>query len=114
MVLGFPGVGEAAHHGMTSYRVDGRIIATVPDAEHWHVMAGESEIRAVAASHEACEEKWWGSRLAAVRVELARIDPAELRELLDDAYRRVSAAGRAARGSSRPRPSRRRRSEPTG
>ena len=31
-------------------------------------------------------EVWWGKRLAAVRVELARADAAALQELLEDAW----------------------------
>lgn len=79
---------EQDHHGFPSYRVRGKIFATAPDAEHWHVMATESEIRAAAETDAGCEEKWWGKRLSAVRVTLRDIDAARFAELLDDAYRR--------------------------
>ena len=41
---------------MASFRVRGKIFATVPDAEHIRVMAGEAEIlAAVATDSTSCE-----------------------------------------------------------
>ena len=87
LALALPEVVEADHHGRPSYRVGGRVLATVPDAAAWHVMVGESEAHA-AVEHPACTLLWWGRRLSGVRVELARVDAALLAELLDDAWRR--------------------------
>ncbi|MEU6563872.1 MmcQ/YjbR family DNA-binding protein [Nocardia nova] len=89
IALGLPESFEAPHFQMTSFRVRKSIFATLPDAGHAHVMVGESDIReAVAENPHCCEERWWGKRLAAVRVDLEAIDTALLTELLTDAWRR--------------------------
>ena len=78
---------EQDHHGRPSFRVAGRIFATLWDEQHMNVMVDEPGIRtAVEADPEVCSEVWWGKRLAAVRVDLARARPQLLRELLADAW----------------------------
>ena len=73
LALALPGTTVEDHHGMDSYRVAGKIFATVPDRGHVRVMAGESEIRAaVADDSTSFEPFWWGRRLACVVVDLGR------------------------------------------
>jgi hypothetical protein len=87
IALALPGVQERDHHGRPSFRVGGRIFATLWDAEHMNVMLDEDGIRTYAARDaDAFEEIWWGRRLAAVRVRLAAADEDGLRELLADAW----------------------------
>ncbi|WP_227980453.1 MmcQ/YjbR family DNA-binding protein [Nocardia spumae] len=89
IALGLPESIEAPHFDMPSFRVRKAIFATLPDADHAHVMVSESEIREAVAEHpHCCSQRWWGKRLAAVRVELGAIDTAVLDELLTDAWRR--------------------------
>ena len=87
--LSLPEAEQRDHHGLPSYRVRGRIFATVPDEDHLRVIVDEGEIRASVASDPAAfAEFWWGSRLACVVVDL-RVAPAdEVRELLTEAWRR--------------------------
>jgi hypothetical protein len=78
---------EQDHHGRPSFRVGGRIFATLWDAAHMNVMLDEPGILTAAEEHpDSCREVWWGKRLAAVRVELSRADEALLEELLEDAW----------------------------
>jgi hypothetical protein len=87
LALALPEAVEQDHHGRPSFRVGGKIFATQWDAEHMNVMLDEDGIRT--AIHEqpaACEEVWWGKRLAAVRVELRRVERATLANLLADAW----------------------------
>ena len=87
LALALPEVTEEAHHDMESFRVRGRIFATVPDDTHLRVMVDEPEIRAaVAENPEACQEFYWGKRLACVVVDLRRADPELVGELLTDAW----------------------------
>lgn len=73
---------------MDSFRVRGRIIATVPDEAHLRVMAGEAEILAAVAEYpEFCAPYYWGSRLACVVVTLGPAPAAVVRELLSEAWR---------------------------
>ena len=87
--LSLPEAVEQDHHGMPSFRVRGRIFATVPDDDHLRIMVDEGEIRAaVSDDPEAFAELWWGSRLSCVVVDLRRAPADHVRELLTEAWRR--------------------------
>jgi hypothetical protein len=87
LALALPEAVEQDHHGRPSFRVRGRIFATLRDEGHMNLMLGEGGIRtAIHAEPETCEEVWWGKRLAAVQVDLRRIDAETLAALLRDAW----------------------------
>ena len=87
LALHLPDTVEQDHHGRPSFRVAGRIFATIPDAEHMNVMVDEPGILTAVQAHPGiCTEVWWGKRLAAVRVELPAADAELLSELLADAW----------------------------
>ncbi|MCA1682425.1 MAG: MmcQ/YjbR family DNA-binding protein [Actinobacteria bacterium] len=87
LALALPEVMEQDHHGRPSFRVGGRIFATLWDEAHMNVMLEEPGIRtAVQAEPDVCAEVWWGRRLAAVRVDLARAGRTLARDLLADAW----------------------------
>jgi hypothetical protein len=98
LALALPEVAEADHHGITSFRIHGRIFATLPNAGHMRIMLDENEIRgAVAENPAACEEFYWGKRLACVVVALEPASSKLLRELLTDAWLRKAPRSLAAR-----------------
>jgi hypothetical protein len=85
--LALPEAVEQDHHGRPSFRVAGKIFATQWDDEHMNVMLEEGGIRtAIHDVPQTCEEVWWGKRLAAVRVDLGRVDHETLANLLADAW----------------------------
>jgi hypothetical protein len=87
LALALPGAVEADHHGRPSFRVAGKIFATLWDENHLNVMLDEPGIRtAVEAAPDVCAERWWGKRLAAVQVDLDRVDTALVADLLTDAW----------------------------
>jgi hypothetical protein len=87
LALALPEAIEQDHHGRPSFRVAGKIFATLWDADHMNVMVDEPGIRtAVEARPDVCTEVWWGRRLAAVRVRLSVADDPLLRSLLEDAW----------------------------
>jgi hypothetical protein len=87
IALRLPEATEQDHHGRPSFRVAGRIFATLWDAEHMNVMVDEPGIlTATQRDPETFAEVRWGKRLAAVRVDLTRADPESLTELLADAW----------------------------
>lgn len=87
LALALPEAVEQDHHGKPSFRVGGEIFATLWNEGRVNVMVDEGGIRtAIAAAPEACEEVWWGKRLAAVGVALARVERDHLGELLEDAW----------------------------
>jgi hypothetical protein len=104
--LTLPETTEEPHFESASFRVRGKIFATLPaDGDHLHVMVDADEARAVAAgSGPAFEELWWGRKLSGVRVHLSSVDePGLVEELLEDSWRRrapkrVVAAYDVARG----------------
>ena len=100
LALSLPEAVEQDHHGRPSFRVGGKIFATLWSEERMNVMLDEGGIlTAVERAPEVCEAVWWGKRLAAVGVTLAHAEPGLLRELLEDAWE-----GKAPRrlGSERP------------
>jgi hypothetical protein len=87
LALALPEVVEQDHHGRCSFRVAGRILATLWDAGHMNVMLDEPGIRtAVQSNPGVCAEFWWGKRLRAVQVDLARAGQALVGELLADCW----------------------------
>jgi hypothetical protein len=87
IALALPETTEQDHHGMPSFRVRGKILATMPDDEHIRVMLAEDEIRAVVAEYpEVCAPSYWGKKLACVVVSLAPATPNLLEELLTEAW----------------------------
>jgi hypothetical protein len=99
LALALPEAVEVDHHGRPSFRVAGKIFATLWSEHELNVMLDEDGIRtACSAAPDACSPVWWGRRLSAVRVALDRAEPAVVRELLADAWER--------RAPSRLRPAR--------
>lgn len=93
LALALPETTEQDHHGRASFRVGGRIFATLWDAGQVNVMLDEPGVRtAVQANPETCREVYWGKRLAAVGVALDRADEALLDELLTDAWKHKAPA----------------------
>jgi hypothetical protein len=87
IALALPETVEQDHHGMPSFRVGGKILATVPDDEHIRIMLAEDEIRAVVAEYpEVCAPSYWGKKLACVLGTLAPATPNLVDELLTEAW----------------------------
>jgi len=93
LALSLPDAIEADHHGKPSFRVRGKIFATLWDEQTMNVMLDHGGIlTAVQAHPDACAERWWGKRLAAVAVDLGRVPSELLAELLADAHERRAAS----------------------
>jgi hypothetical protein len=87
LALALPDTVEQDHHGRPSFRVAGKIIATIWDAQTMNVMLDEAGIRTAIAEHPGwCAERYWGKRLAAVAVDLSMAPERVLREMLADAW----------------------------
>jgi len=88
--LSLPEASEAPHHESASFRVRGKIFASVPPAGGFlHVFVDEADREAAcAALPEAFENLTWGKKIAGLRVRLAAAPEADLRRLLTPAWPR--------------------------
>jgi hypothetical protein len=84
--LALPEAVEQDHHGFPSFRVRGKIFVTLPDDGHAHLMLDEEQIREAVLLDPACEERWWGTKLAAARVSLVAVADDVLLQLLREAW----------------------------
>ena len=96
--LSLPGATEEPHHEMSSFRVRGRIFATVPpEGGLLHVFVDEGEINAAVAEDPAAfEPLLWGKRVRGLRVRVAAAPDERVRELLEESWRRKAPARLAA------------------
>ncbi len=96
--LSLPGATEEPHFDMSSFRVRGKIFATVPPSgEYLHVFADEGEVHAAVAEDPAAfEPLLWGQRLRGLRVRVAAVPAQRVAELLEESWRRKAPAGLAA------------------
>jgi hypothetical protein len=91
LALALPESVEQDHHGFPSFRVRGRIFATLPDDATLRVMLDADAVEeAVAAAPEQCAVLRWGAKVSGVAVHLQAADPDTVAELLADAWRRCA------------------------
>jgi hypothetical protein len=84
-----PQVTEEPHFAFTSFRVRGKIFATVPpDRLHLHVFVDDADTDAAVAASPAVAELFWGRKRCGVRVTIAEVDRAQVAALLAASWRR--------------------------
>ena len=94
--LSLPESTEQPHHELGSFRVRGKIFATVPDEQCVRIMVDENEILAATASHpDVCQPIYWGKRLSCVAVDIGAAPADLIRELLAEAWLRKAPASLA-------------------
>ncbi len=92
--LALPGATEEPHFDMISFRVRGKIFATVPpDERHLHVFVDEAETQAcVDEDPVAFEQLLWGSKPRGLRINLAAAAENRVGELLEESWRHKAPA----------------------
>jgi hypothetical protein len=96
LALSFPDTIEDDHHDRPSFKVCGKIFATLPDDLHLNVMLHAQQAQDAATLAPAvCLELWSGDHLAGVTVELAGADLDMLAALLTSAWRRKAPSALA-------------------
>jgi hypothetical protein len=89
LALELPEAVEQEHWGNPSFRIRGRIFATVPDEGHLNVMLDPFDVEPVVRDDPgSCEELLWGKQLVGVRVALKQAAPTMVKSLLEAAWRR--------------------------
>lgn len=85
--LSLPETTEEPHHEISSFRVRGKIFATVPDDQHVRILVGEDEVTAACAEAPAgCEPLYWGAKLRGVVVTVRSTPAPLIAELLAEAW----------------------------
>jgi hypothetical protein len=94
--LSLPEATEEPHFHFASFRVRGRIFATLPpDGEHAHIFVGDEDREvALELDPEFLEKLHWGKRVVGVRVALAKAKPAVVTRLLEKAWKRKAPKAR--------------------
>jgi hypothetical protein len=99
--LSLPEAAEAPHFNYASFRVRGKIFATMPpDEAHLHVFVpDEDRDPAVELHPEAVEKLWWGKKVVGLRLTLVKAKPAMVRALLKKAWAAKAPKALAAQQS---------------
>jgi predicted DNA-binding protein (MmcQ/YjbR family) len=93
--LSLPGATEEPHFHFTSFRLKGKIFATMPPEKallHVFVPEAEREV-SIAAFPDCCESLHWGKRVVGVRIDLERASSELVRELLTAAHGAKAGSG---------------------
>ena len=87
--LSLPEANEEPHFEYSSFRILGKIFATVPPGEeHLHVFVDEQRRElALAMFPEAYEKLWWGKKVLGIRVSLSKADASDVSDLLGSAWK---------------------------
>jgi hypothetical protein len=94
LALALPGATEQPHFDMVSFRVRGKIFATVPPDElHLHLFVDSEEMEACLAEDPAVfKPLLWGGKPRGLRASLAGAAPDRISELLEESWRRKAPA----------------------
>ena len=88
--LSLPEAAEAPHFEYASFRVRGKIFATVPpDGLHVHIFVGDEDREPALEMHaEFTQKLLWGGKVVGLRVFLDKAEPVVVKDLLERAWRR--------------------------
>lgn len=88
IALALPETTEEPHFKYDSYRVHGKIFATLPpDGAHLHVFVDDERRElALAMFPEIYEKLWWGKKPVGLKVALQHADRDDVRDLLRSAW----------------------------
>ena len=86
--LSLPDATEEPHFHFTSFRINGKIFATMPPSNDLlHVFAPEEDRElAIAANPKICEMLHWGKRVVGVKISLGSASRSLVEDLLRAAY----------------------------
>jgi hypothetical protein len=90
IAMALPSVAEEPHFTFSSFRVAGKIFATLPpDGTHLHVFVDDEQRQlAIALEPGFLEILTWGQRVVGLRVRLSKATPAMVTKLLAQAWSR--------------------------
>ena len=89
MVAGLDGATEAPHHHLVSFRIGGKIFATMPsDASFLNIFVPEDLRERMLGMHpDAYDKVWWGNKVMGLKALPEKADPRDMADLLAAACR---------------------------
>jgi hypothetical protein len=90
LALSFPEANEEPHFDYVSFRIKGKIFATMPpDGLHLHVFVDDDTREQALTLHADCAEKLlWGAKAVGVRIDLTKAKQPMVAELLANAWKK--------------------------
>lgn len=86
--LSLPGVSEEPHFGVPSFRVNKRILVTVPPGDMLHVFVSDQERDLCLDVYADCTEKvWWGGKVVGIRIFLNKASRGAVEDLVLRAWK---------------------------
>src|SRR5690349_14398874 len=88
--LALPEAAEEPHFDTNSFRIRGKIFATLPpDGKHVHIFVGEAEREIMSTTApDSWERLWWGKKVVGLRAQLDRAAVRDVKKMLAAAWRR--------------------------
>ena len=88
--LSLPEATEEPHHHFGSFRIRGKIFATLPPGDQEMNVFVDEQRRELGLSMfpDAYEKLWWGKNIVGLKVLLSKADVDDVQDLLRNAYAR--------------------------
>jgi hypothetical protein len=101
IVSTLPQTVELDHHGIPSFRVSGKIFATLWDPTHLNIMLAPLTIveTTTKENSKSCKEFWWGRQLRCIQIDLEVADYRLVKRLLTEAWSRKNTNGKRVKGA---------------
>jgi len=78
---------ELDHHGIPSFRIHGKIFATLWDPTHLNVMLSPIRVLEVVNENPTfCTPFWWGRQIRCVQVDISKAKRTFVKTLLTEAW----------------------------
>jgi hypothetical protein len=94
IVAGLEGAAEEPHHHLVSFRINGRIFATMPgDGSFLNIFVDEAAREKMLGMYpDSYEKVWWGKNVMGIRALPGKAHPKDIAALLATAYQQKASA----------------------
>ena len=103
LALALPEANEEPHFHLSSFRVQGKIFATLaPDGSFLNVFVGDEQRELmVAVDPKAYETLWWGKKVVGLHVHMTAAKSSDVEQLLRSAWERKAPKKLVQKNSSK-------------
>ena len=87
IAISLPQTVELDHHGIPSFRIHGKIFATLWDLTHLNVMLPPLRILEVVKENpKFCSAFWWGRQIRCIQIDISKANRTFVKALLNEAW----------------------------